>query len=240
MTQAPSRYGIYLIPDPEAPLFQRASQWLGWDCVAGRVAPTPPESLLGDLRGLDTGQLVSPARKYGFHGTIKPPFRLAEGMREDMLVARAMEVAASVEPVIIEELHIASLGDFLALVPDAPSKALGELAAEMVTGLDDFRRPADEAELARRRAAGLSQRQEELLAAWGYPYVLDEFRFHMTLSGRLAPDIRDRVRDMLARLIGPTLPKPFMIDRLALVGEGPDGMFRMICWIPLADRRPVL
>src|SRR5438445_432365 len=39
-------------------------------------------------------------------------------------------------------------------------------------------------------ATGLSARQAELLARWGYPYVHDEFRFHMTLTGPIADDER--------------------------------------------------
>ncbi|RYF67274.1 MAG: DUF1045 domain-containing protein, partial [Comamonadaceae bacterium] len=32
----------------------------------------------------------------------------------------------------------------------------------------------------------LSARQDELMQLWGYPFVLEEFRFHMTITGRLS------------------------------------------------------
>ena len=51
-----------------------------------------------------------------------------------------------------------------------------------------FARPPGAAELERRRKAGLSAAQEKMLLRWGYPYVLDEFRFHLTLTGRLQPE----------------------------------------------------
>ena len=55
------------------------------------------------------------------------------------------------------------------------------------------RAPPDEAELARRRQAKLSPRQEANLARWGYPYVFEEWRFHVTLTRRLSPEEREVV-----------------------------------------------
>jgi hypothetical protein len=41
------------------------------------------------------------------------------------------------------------------------------------------------------------QRQRNYLDRWGYPYVMEEFRFHMTLTGRLDSTCRWGVVDML-------------------------------------------
>ena len=87
----------------------------------------------------------------------------------------------------------------------------------------------------KRRAAGLSARQDELLREWGYPYVLDEFRFHMTLSGRQDPDEVPMVQAMLAQWIGPFVAEPLIIERLAIMGEAKDGRFRLITWLPLGS-----
>jgi hypothetical protein len=93
--------------------------------------------------------------------------------------------------------------------------------------LDAFRAPPDESELAKRRKAGLSARQEAMLTRWGYPYVMDDFRFHLTLTGRLPRADRRRVAALIeARL--PPLPAPFALDEVALVGERPDGFFELI------------
>ena len=80
------------------------------------------------------------------------------------------------------------IGGFVAIVPATPSPGLDELAADCVTGFERFRLPMTAQERSRRLAAGLSQHQTANLERWGYPYVFEEFRFHMTLtdaSGRI-------------------------------------------------------
>src|SRR6202000_780688 len=51
--------------------------------------------------------------------------------------------------------------------------------------LGDLRARPSPDDLGRRLAAPLTERQRALLVEWGYPYVFDEFRFHMTLSNSL-------------------------------------------------------
>lgn len=232
-----SRYAIYVVPD-DNPLFRRASQWLGWDCVTAEALDPPSEDELANPADLDIRDVSATPRKYGFHGTIKPPFSLAEGVDEVTLCEQAQAIATSLEAVVLDGLEIRTIGGFLALVPRASSTALNDLAARFVTDLDHCRRPAGPEELARRRAAGLTPRQEEMLVAWGYPYVLDEFRFHLTLSGRLDEDNIAAARDMLSAWIGPVVPRPFRIERLALVKDGDDGRFRVVRWLPLGVGKP--
>ena len=231
------RYAIYAVPDHES-LFQRASRWLGWDCVAAEALHPPSDQELANPAGLDIGNVSATPRKYGFHGTIKPPFSLAEGIDETMFSKQAQNIATSLEPIVLEALEIKALGGFLALVPRAASMKLNDLAAGFVAGLDHCRRPAGPAELARRRAAGLTSQQEEMLATWGYPYVMDEFRFHLTLTGRLDEDNLATARDMLSEWIGPVVPTPFRIERMAFVKEGDDGRFRVVRWLPLGTGKP--
>jgi hypothetical protein len=45
--------------------------------------------------------------------------------------------------------------------------------------------PLTEEELTRRRKAELTPEQDKLLVDWGYPWVLDEFNFHFSLTGSL-------------------------------------------------------
>lgn len=215
-----ARYGLYVVPD--GALFDVASSWLGWDSAAGRPVAHPV------VTGLPAPVevLTRTPRKYGFHGTIKPPFRLADGMGFAGFDAAARAFCATRQPVVIPALEVRRLGRFIAITPTAPSVALSDLAATAVAALDAFRAPPAEVELARRRAAGLTDAQEALLRAWGYPYVMDEFRFHMTLTGRTeAPDI---VRACLSDHFAPVLPKPFVVDSLAVMGEDADGMFHLV------------
>ena len=235
MTSAFSRYAIYAVPDPASLLFLRASRWLGWDSVAAAAAQFPQRHELDNPESLDIELITRTPRKYGFHGTVKPPMRLAEGHDEAMLIAKAGKLASTLAPVTIPSMEIAVMGRFIALMPAKPNAGLAALASSVVTGLDELRRPADDTEMETRRASGLSARQEELLREWGYPYVLDEFRFHMTLSGRQDPDEVPMVQAMLAQWIGPFVAEPLFIERLAIMGEAKDGQFRLITWLPLGS-----
>ena len=91
-----------------------------------------------------------------------------------------------------------------------------------------FARSAPDGEVAKRRAAGLSPEQDTNLVEWGYPYVLDQFRFHITLTGKLPKGDLPAVEDYLASELAPLLPQPFVINDLALMGEAEDGRFHLI------------
>ena len=213
-----SRFAIYYLP-PDGALADFGAQWLGWDVVRGC------ETVQADVPGLH--DITMTPRKYGFHGTLKPPFRLAEEATAEALTKAVATMAGSLHAPRCEGLSLTTLGGFLALTPRGDVSSLRALAAACVTRLDDFRAPASEAEMARRRAAGLTRRQETHLTDWGYPYVLDEFRFHMTLSGRLPPeDVMVWIDRAAAHL--PPLPTPFVFDQIALCGERADGRFELI------------
>lgn len=213
-----TRLAIYYLP-PEGPLAEFGAAWFGWDAA----------------RGAETGRFEVPRlhditkspRKYGFHGTLKPPFRLAEGRDPGAVAATLARLAASCAPARCDGLALAPLQHFLALTPLGETSGIGRVAAACVRGLDAFRAPPTVADLARRRAAGLSGRQDALLTRWGYPYVMEEFRFHMTLTGPLPPDVIGRWREVLAHRL-PVLPASFVLDEVALMGERPDGYFELI------------
>lgn len=216
------RYGLYVVP--EGGLYRAGADWLGWDSVAG-ARTVPP-----DLPGLpDSAEaLTATPRKYGFHGTVKPPFHLAHGTSAAALDAAAREFCASRAPVTIPVLTLRRLGRFIAIVPAAPSAALADLAGATVAALDPFRARPSEAELARRRKSSLTERQEALLALWGYPYVMEEFRFHLTLTGALSPEAAEAAERVLATHFAPHLAAPVVIDSLCLMGEDDDGLFHLV------------
>jgi len=219
--QSIRRYALYLAPT--GPWAEAAADWLGWDLATGRARAQP------DLPALPRplSALTAEARKYGFHATIKPPFRLAEGQDVQALTAAVAMLCARLAPVETDGLAPSDLDGFLALTPLGETAALDALAADVVRSLDAFRAPSSDAELARRRAAGLNPAQEENLARWGYPYVMGEFRCHLTLTGRLAPDEAATVQAAARRHLGP-MPAPWRIDSLVLAGEQADGGFRLL------------
>lgn len=219
-----SRYAVYYLPEPGA-LAEFGAAWLGWDVEAGAVLPHLP------VEGL--AQATAPARKYGFHATLKPPFRLSKGATASGLVAALDDLAARTAPATADALELSTLDGFLALIPRGDQADLARVAAACVTELDAFRAVATPEELTRRRAAGLTPAQEAHLTRWGYPYVLDAFRFHMTLSGRL--DAADCARlHAAAKSYLPSMTAPFRLTHLSLAGERADGRFERVHRVALS------
>jgi putative phosphonate metabolism protein len=217
------RYAIYALP--EGPLHTLGATWLGWDSTKGRELAPPA------LPGLamPPAELTQTPRKYGFHGTIKPPFRLAAGTDRPMLETALAAFCAHRPAPAPLRLTVRRLGRFLALVPAAPAADLEALAAATVAGLDAFRAPPTEAELAKRRRHGLTPTQEANLAAWGYPFVMDAFRFHLTLTGPLPEAQADPVEAALTAYFAPALAAPVAFDSLCLMGEAADtGRFHLL------------
>lgn len=216
------RYGLYVVP--EGALYRAGADWLGWDSVTGMAVAQP------DLPGLpdSPAALTATPRKYGFHGTVKPPFRLAQGCDATALDAAARAFCTTRGPVTIPAMAVRRLGGFVAIIPTGPNAALADLAAATVAALDPFRAPLTEAEIARRRRSPLTERQETLLARWGYPHVMEDFRFHLTLTGSLAPDAAAAAEASLAAHFAPHLAGPLTIGSLCLMGEDAAGLFHLI------------
>jgi hypothetical protein len=229
--QATRRYAIYAVPGTGpadtvgALLRERAEQWLGRSACADPVTGGIP---VGWTRaGVDA--MTASARRYGFHGTLKPPFRLAEGRALEDLDAALARFAARTAAAVIPQLSLAHLSGFFALVPGAKAPGLHALADAVVMAFDDFRAPPSDAEIARRRPAALTARQLELLTAWGYPYVLDEFRFHLTLTDRIRQDQRAEAERALSDWFAPVLGASVPVEALALFTEAaPGASFRLL------------
>lgn len=166
---------------------------------------------------------------------MKPPFALAPGRTVDELLDAASAFARHRSGFAIEHLELRVIDGFIALVPRDRTPPLDALAADCVRDFDRFRAPADAAELARRRSARLSPRQDELLAQWGYPYVLEEFRFHLTLTGRLAEPMRGTILRVLQPLTAPLCAAPVAV-RDVVIFQQPErtAPFHVLARCPLA------
>ena len=174
------RVAVYYAPELDDPLHGAASSWLGRDAATGTALPQP------DLP--DIGGITADPRAYGFHATLKPPFRLARGY--DAFRADVARWASTIAPFELPALSVQDLKGFLALRETAHCPRLHALADGAVEALDIHRAPPTEAELARRRKASLTPAHEALLMRWGYPYVMGEWQFHMTLTRRLSSEER--------------------------------------------------
>lgn len=216
----PPRFALYVAPPADSDLHDFAARWLGWDPETGTAVPATPAAGLSAAR---IAALTAEPRQYGFHGTLKPPFFLADGCDESQLIV-ALERFAATRRALRLPLKMAALGSFLALRPAAPVPEMDALAADCVRDFDRFRAAPSEQELARRRTAGLTERQEGYLQQWGYPYVLEDFRLHFTLTGRIADDAeREAVLEYLSAETAALIRKPFEVRELCLFVQGEPG-----------------
>lgn len=221
------RVAIYYTPPAEDPLVLAAAHWLGRDAFGSTVDPQ-----------YDHRAAVDAPRRYGFHATIKAPFRLAPGTSLEAIDEALARFSAAAVPVAVGPLKVARMGSFLAIVEATPSPALQLFAARVVEYFDRHRAPLSRNELADRRAVGLSAAEDDNLVAWGYPYTHDSFRFHMTLTGSLPeadlaaiePELCHRFMDLARRTT--------TIDGLALFVEPTPGAdFHVHARYPLGGRR---
>lgn len=208
------RAAIYFTPPPGDPLTQAAAAWLGRDAFTG-AATRPADPVLDPV-------VAEPAR-YGFHATIRAPFRIADGHDLDAVDARLRSFAASRAPVTLPRIALLRIGAFFALVPAEPSEPLAALEAAVLPAFEPLRAPLSEDEIARRRPESLSERARGHLARWGYPHVLEDFRFHMTLTGRVDARTSETVEARLAERFAPFLAKPLRIESLAVFTEPEPG-----------------
>ena len=109
---------------------------------------------------------------------------------------------------------------------------MDQLATNLVVGLDDLRQPPDESEIAKRASVGLTKQKHLLLKKWGYPYVLEEFRFHLTLSDALDQERSAALLDAARTIFSTATQSPIRISDVAAVGESETGMFHLIERVP--------
>ena len=216
-----ARYAVFFAPDRHSPWRAFGAHWLGRDEHDSSMLAQPQ---LAGMGAAEFAQLTQEPRRYGFHATLKAPFRLAHGLEESALVAQLQTLAQGLKPVFLGPLRAVTLGGFVALVPEKIPDCLHALAAACVTELDRLRAPLREDELARRRAAPLDAREAGLLAQYGYPYVMERFRLHFTLTGPVVPEMAQRIAEMVApQLARLNADAPLWLDRLCLFVERAPG-----------------
>jgi hypothetical protein len=141
---------------------------------------------------------------------------LVDAAGEQDLVRRLREFAATRPAFEAPRLKLSAISSFLALMLSEPCPAFESLAADCVREFDSFREPPSEEELARRRKARLNARQIELLERWGYPYVFDEWRFHMTLTSSLDSPLLETIGTHLQDLFSPYCRQPLQVNSICL------------------------
>ena len=220
------RYAIYYASPSGSALDRLGAELLGHDAWSGRELPFP-DDLLQSVS--NWRELTEDPRKYGFHATLKAPFSLADGKSEAELVAACTEFARTPRPIPIIRPVIGSISGFIAVIPAEPSNELLQLAGDCVSAFDGFRAPLTPQDRARRKPDLLTPRQRDHLDRWGYPYVMDEFRFHMTLTGRLSAADREPILKILQERFAAIDLERLAIDRIALFRqEDAQSRFRVL------------
>ena len=213
------RYAIYFAPAVADPLWKRAAHWLGRDAATGQSLAEP----MGQFSREQLDAFTQSARRYGFHATLKAPMALYPDQNEAGLLQALTAFGAAHGPVPLGFLQLQMHHGFLALMPPQPNDALQDLAAHVVENFEPFRAPLSVKDRARRAAAGLTPRQEELLDGYGYPYVFEEFQFHMTLTDRLDEADQAPVLAAAQSWFSPALAASVVLDRLSLFVEPQPG-----------------
>ncbi|HEX3575215.1 MAG TPA: DUF1045 domain-containing protein [Rhodopila sp.] len=210
-----ARVAVYYAPLPEDPLTALSSSWLGRAPITN--APVAQPALDG------IAEITAEPRLYAFHATLKPPMRLVKGANWADFVAAVRDLAADITPFDMPRLAVADLRGFLALRETISSPPLQALADACVERLDSFREPPSDNELARRRRAGLSTRQDAMLVRWGYPYVFDTWFFHMTLTRRLSDAEKSLVLPAAEAWFAPGLAIPRRVEDICLFTQATPG-----------------
>lgn len=225
------RYALYYVPARDSALGRFGAETLGYDAFSGDDVPFAPD-YLGAYA--DWSELTRDPRTYGFHATLKAPFALSDGVDEADLIAACAAFCAEPRDIPLIEPVVATISGFTAIIPKETRPELLTLAREIVERFDRLRAPLSEADRARRNPAKLTPRQIEYLDRWGYPYVMDEFRFHMTLTGRLPPERAGGILGLLGDRFAQTGINSIAADRLGLFCQPAAGArFRILSEYPL-------
>lgn len=207
-----ARYSVYFAPADETPLATFGQRTLRRD-VAGK----PFATFDNDYSDKHVAERLSatPAH-YGFHATLKAPFSLNAESSESQLLADVEFFASQQSPILLDTLQPRKLDGFAALTLEPDSLLVNQLASDCVERFERYRAPLREADIRRKLNAGLNELQRDYLNRYGYPYVKSEFRFHMTLTGKLDVSIDLPYTHWLEEQYRALVPSPPTLDRLAV------------------------
>lgn len=215
------RYAIYYTPDPSSLLWKLGCRWLGRDSL------TQKNIKQDHFPGVNPDRLYELTRiprRYGLHATLKAPFRLKSKYNKDNLIHALKKFATGLRPFSTPPMVLRRINGFYCLCPENRSTQIDALAANCVTTFDKYRAPLTRLELARRHAAILTESERQNLSDYGYPYVMEQFRFHITLTSRIADASEKKLThaalsDIFAKIIGKTT----LMDSISLCIEPSQG-----------------
>jgi len=228
------RFALYVSPPAKSLLYQKASTWLQYDAYTGKST----ESFNSVNFSLDQPAYeihIKNAAKYGFHATLKPPFRLKEGQSQEQLIQAIYDFCIEKKPIDCGKLQLTTLGNFITLGLEKPCQQLNTLAQQCVETFEPFRAELNSQEFQKRNPEKLTRRQQVLLNQWGYPYVDDEYRFHLTLTDSLPTEQLEVVKNHLHELFLPVLDRNIQVNAVHLFHqENEQSHFKVIRSFPFS------
>jgi hypothetical protein len=211
-----ARYAIYYTPKPGSAFAAFGRSWFGRANDGATLQAFSDAGLAGP--GFAKVPAV-PGRYTGLHALFRAPFALRDGIGPEALKSRLISFAAGRKPVATGPLTLARAGRFLVLRPVEPAPALEWLAAQCVGAFEDFAAPASDDERAGYTTLPLSDYQRLLLASFGDPYVLSEYRFYITLTGPLDAAHLERVAQALWPVLEEICAAGVTVDGLSLFAD---------------------
>ena len=211
-----ARYALYYVPADDSALGRFGAR------LFGRWPDNRVETDTFDIP--DRSRRIHRVARYGFHATLKAPFQLASGCTEEGLVRAVEEGVRDWRPVSLSGLRVTvdaqtlSLSRSATLVSD-PHDPVCQLASRCVQEFEHWRAPLDEASRQRRKPESLSAHERKLLDTFGYPWVLDAFRFHITLADRRHTSADETLAQTLDERFSTMVTATPMLDRIAVCHE---------------------
>jgi Protein of unknown function (DUF1045) len=227
------RYAIYFAPVLNSPWWHKGSAWLGRDASNGNAIEQPS---LSDINATDFARFTQHPRRYGWHATLKAPFRLAPDFNYQDLRQTVEKLCADCPPFKLSPLGVKWMGDFLALQAPLATDQTHAIAQKCIVNTQKLAASLSEAEKAKRRRVGLNPSQENNLVRWGYPYVFEDFKFHLSLTGVMTGADKSQMRalKLAAETYFGNMPD-CQFSALSIFSETKEGdNFRLVEQIPLS------
>ena len=219
------RYAIYYVPSENSELDLFGKCWLGWDPYKGVETTKSDLSKLPSFKKFSS--LVLTPKQYGFHGTIKAPFRLKNEYTYNDLENKVREISKQIHSFYFDQLIIKKLGNFIGLIPTNNLK-INAVSNKFVEELDYLRDELSESEIKKRKPHKLTSNQKQMLFKWGYPYVFDEFKFHLTLTSKLNVVEIDDVLRSLQNILKQVNLNKISFNNICIFGQKSDEKFYFV------------
>ncbi len=224
-----SRYAIYYAPPKESNLEEFGRYWFGWDPLNAKLINNKQRINylngfgIKNLKNIDKNVLI--AKKYGFHGTLIPPFKLNKNYSTNLLFKKTEDIAKKFKKFKFYKFKLKKINNFYAFVQNKKNNNINKLSNRLVRELFKFRSPLTKKEIDRRNPSKLSKFQLNILYKWGYPYLMSEFKFHMTLASEVTGNKLYSELKKIENNKEIILNEINNFDKIYIFGENQKGMF---------------